>query len=281
MIGSNDTHVWPVAWSRRPGIASWITVLVTATLAAVSGIAGLAALALSDALVAVLGLSFSVGMLGAATVVAIIRLRVRRRAGRIDHRIGTIHSGLVFRYDRAAHIAHAGMAAGFAGTAVALIVFGVAEMPSPGPAGLVGFLLLGGISLYLLAFLVAMLTGQVRRGHLAVTNDGIEHRSWVSESAVRWADVRGVDPISADGQATEILGMHDGVVPFRYTARFWRMDELGSSRSIVVRGRWLSVDPALLLRVVRFYHEHPRARHELDTPAAAIEQIRRGDLPPL
>lgn len=47
--------------------------------------------------------------------------------------------------------------------------------------------------------------------------------------------------------------------------------------SVVVNGRRLAVDPAVVYHALRYYHAHPEMRAELLTPAG-VQRIRSGRL---
>lgn len=159
----------------------------------------------------------------------------------------------------------------FGSFAVAMLAVGVRDGFGD-PAVLVPLAISGVVSIPCLYFLFTVLRGGLRRGSLALMLDGVYHRGWRNRSFVGWDEVLSVrayevlhGPIIRIGS---VGNNHSSVAP----------TSSGPIREIEVRGRLLSVDPALAYHALRYYHEHPEARAEL-AGDAAVRRLRRGALP--
>lgn len=131
-------------------------------------------------------------------------------------------------------------------------------------------LILGlGVSIYLLWFVFDGLRGKLARGVVALTPAGVYHRSWAFRSYAPWDSVMDVQAAEADGPLIELLVSANGASWYERTSILWNQEELSLTPHMAIRGRWLSVDPALLYHALRYYHTHPEARPELGTPAGA------------
>ncbi|MGH3979219.1 MAG: hypothetical protein ACRDRZ_09500 [Pseudonocardiaceae bacterium] len=140
------------------------------------------------------------------------------------------------------------------------------------PAVLVPLAISGVASISCLYFLFTVIRGRLGRGSLALMPDGVYHRGWMTRSFVGWDEVLSVrayevlhGPIIRIGS---VGNDHSSVAP----------TSSGPVREIEVRGRLLSVDPALTYHALRYYHEHPEARAEL-AGDAAVRRLRSGALP--
>ncbi|MGH3907487.1 MAG: hypothetical protein ACRDTE_25415 [Pseudonocardiaceae bacterium] len=126
-----------------------------------------------------------------------------------------------------------------------------------------------GVSIYLLWFVLDGLRGKLARGVIALTPTGVYHRSWSFQSYAPWDSVMDVHAAEADGPLIELLVTANGGSWHERTSVLWRQEEWSLAPHLAIRGRWLSVDPALLYHALRYYHAHPEARLELGTPAGA------------
>src|SRR5205807_9794806 len=85
---------------------------------------------------------------------------------------------------------------------------------------------------------------------------------------IGWDAVRGVAPVSGDGQRIVITSDR----PIEVRGRSWMqrpskavLARASGTPLLVVRGISLAVDPALAFHVLRFYYDNPGARGELAT----------------
>ncbi|MGQ0625016.1 MAG: hypothetical protein ACT4PP_10275 [Sporichthyaceae bacterium] len=120
-------------------------------------------------------------------------------------------------------------------------------------------------ALWLGAFLVPIALGQVQRGALYLTPQGIHH-VWVGAWwTIDWDDVRfnlGGVPLKLQGQP--------GTVRRGRTAFFsWKgRDRWDKGDTMAIDNRWLSVGPSRLDHQIEYYLTHPDQRHTLGTPTS-------------
>jgi hypothetical protein len=117
---------------------------------------------------------------------------------------------------------------------------------------------------------------KIVRGYLALSTDGIYHRSWGFISFAPWEHVSDVVPAEGDGQLIEVRAGTNTKSWSRRTARF-----LGSpscSPGLAVRGMFLSVDPVLAYYALLFYLANPDARSELGCDAG-VQRLRKAAIP--
>lgn len=132
-------------------------------------------------------------------------------------------------------------------------------------------LILGlGVSTYLLWFGLDGLRGKLTRGVVALTPTGVYHRSWAFQSYAPWDSVMEVHAAEADGPLIELLVSANGGSWHERTSVLWKQEEWSLVPHMAIRGRWLSIDPALLYHALHYYHAHPEARPELSTPAGVL-----------
>jgi hypothetical protein len=116
------------------------------------------------------------------------------------------------------------------------------------------------------SFLVAVLSGRVTRGFLALTPSGIYQRGRSLESYLPWESIMGATAIY-NGISPQIfvVGRADVSSDRRQTARFWRLDRLPRDSMIVIDCLTFGIDRNLLHEIVTYYVDHPEAREELGT----------------
>ncbi|MGH3923973.1 MAG: hypothetical protein ACRDTT_14080, partial [Pseudonocardiaceae bacterium] len=113
------------------------------------------------------------------------------------------------------------------------------------------------------------------RGLVALAPEGVYHRSSTFRSYFPWDRVTEVSAIDKNGPYIT-MGVRPGPDSwFRKTSRLWRQEEFSFAPHMAVRGRWLSVDPAIVYYAIIFYRDHPVARRELSTDAG-VERLRSG-----
>lgn len=117
------------------------------------------------------------------------------------------------------------------------------------------------------------LRGTAARGELLLSPDGIRYRTFAYDAWLDWTAVRRVSV--ARGDELPIVLLASPEQPPRLRPHSWLLrpgnSTLAAAREgrLVVRAGLLSVDPALALHVLHYYHVHPDARAELGTNAAA------------
>jgi len=126
---------------------------------------------------------------------------------------------------------------------------------------------------YLAIFCFQGLAGKLRRGYVALSPDGVYHRGWAFRADAPWDGIISVEAAELDGPLIHVIVTTDGGAWIERTSRLWKQEELAFAPSLAIRGRWLSVDPALLYHALRYYHTHPEACPELASPAG-VQRLR-------
>lgn len=152
----------------------------------------------------------------------------------------------------------------FAGT-LAAAVLGIADGQDGWTAQLV--IGLGGTG-YLGWLLTAVLTGRLRRGHVALSPTGITHQSWSYTARTPWTAVTDIaTSTDADGPLLLIRG-HANTTTVERRFRAWRQPELAHLPHLAVRGAYLADDPVLLRHTLTRHLADPGARARLGTSTA-------------
>ena len=121
---------------------------------------------------------------------------------------------------------------------------------------------------YLLWCVVDLARGRLGTGLVALTPNGIYHRSWAMRSYLPWEHVLEVVPADVRGPLVQVIAAANTTGWVRRTSSAWRQGELAFAPHLAVQGRFLAVDPTLLYRAVLFYHDNPAARAELGDEVA-------------
>lgn len=155
----------------------------------------------------------------------------------------------------------------------------VAQRPQVRDVATLGILTVSGVAnLYAVWFAFDLITSRWSRGRVALSADGLYHRSAAFSSYVPWEGMTIASPIDRGGPFITIGTRGAGSSWFRRTSMLWKQEELAFAPHIAIRGRWLSVDPATMYYAVRFYLEHPDARPELST-TVGVDRLRSGGFP--
>ncbi|MFI6212537.1 hypothetical protein ACIBCD_11095 [Nocardia brasiliensis] len=135
------------------------------------------------------------------------------------------------------------------------------------------------IALVMIAFLAYyMYSARNRRGFIALTDQGVAQRSGHTEKNISWSNIGSVSADMVNNTHVVRLTPIPGVkIDIATTSVFDRLQRGLLERSIDMPVWVLGMDPALFLHLVRFYWQHPEARHELGTDAV-VGRMRRGDL---
>jgi hypothetical protein len=143
------------------------------------------------------------------------------------------------------------------------------------PAASVGSALFGLAALFFLSFFGFAALGRVRRGCIALSQQGIHQRGRAFSSFLPWEAFAGVK--AAYNGGPEVLVIAYGNAPWerRQFGWVWKLDKLPPVPMIEIDTTALALDPTLVYHLVRFYVENPSARAELGTDKS-VERARTG-----
>ncbi len=143
-------------------------------------------------------------------------------------------------------------------------------------AATVGILVLSGLAgVYAVWFAFELLSSRWSRGLVALSIEGVYHRSAVFRSYFPWEAVAEISAIDNNGPYITMAVREGADSWFERTSRLWRQEELTFAPHMAVRGRWLSVDPAIVYYELIYYRDHPIARRELGT-TVGVDRLRSG-----
>lgn len=262
---SSDIDLWPDSWRRhaepryRVNLAVVGVVLVLAPI----GIAG--SLFARDNVIAA-RYALAVAVLGALIVWIGVesRLRLRRASARL---MAVTHDaerpGLQIPYSRRIHVLITALMGAFA------LVFIMAAVDSAGSGGVYFW---SALAVVCASFPVLLLRRKYTLGYVLLTSDGVLHRGCAFRSFLPWAGIDMIHPLQTDGPDI-LITARDGT-PWEHAqiTRLWQADKPASIPSddghatkpaIHIPGKYLGVDPALVLATLVFYGQHPEARSEL------------------
>jgi hypothetical protein len=259
-----DNQPWP---ARRR--TSWIVAAVLLALFGAGGLAlGVASVATDGVGLLLVG---SPLLLVAAALVYLSRARRQGSGGLVVREVADLgERGVVLPYSAALGWGY--VVAG----AYCLLFFGLVAAGGLASGGGGGALLVVALLLcgYLLWCVVDLARGRLGAGLVALTPTGIYHRSWALRSYLPWDDVLAVVPAEVRGPLVQVMAAANTTGWVRRTSAAWRQGELAFAPHLAVQGRFLAVDPNLLYRAVRYYHENPTARAELGGDAALTRVAR-------
>jgi hypothetical protein len=139
-----------------------------------------------------------------------------------------------------------------------------------------GAAFLAGCGLIALTFPASAAMGRVRRGGLALSEQGVTQRGWSFESRLSWSGIAGVKAGFNGHPVILLIGYGNSEWRPRYTTRIWRIDRLPPVPMIEIDCRKFGVDCFDLLRYVTCYVENPALRAELGSPAAVTRAAQVG-----
>jgi hypothetical protein len=272
---------WPAEWSRRPlqrrlVVAAIISALI-AVLGGVSAPASFAQGELADGVF----LAVACIYLGHLAGFCVWALRMRRRGVVRSVPVpflGSIERGVEFRYARTGYYLFGSvMLITVVCSASLLAALAVRSLRSELSGSELFFMLIFGFMTLAGPWFVVEMVRQWRaRSRVVLSRRGLHHRRVTFEHFLPWDAVYGVSTEQAGGdplivvKAQHVAGM--SVHRFRPVGS---EEELRVLPFMLVRARWLAVDPALLYHAMRYYFLHPEHRAELGTDAA-LDRIRRG-----
>ncbi|KZM70816.1 hypothetical protein AWN90_40405 [Nocardia terpenica] len=143
----------------------------------------------------------------------------------------------------------------------------------------VGGLLIVLAALGMIVFLGFYGFGRGRRYFFAISEYGVSQALGHTVKTVSWSEVGQVWPVLVNNTHVVRIVPVAGTKVHVDTGRSLidRLQRGLMERSIDLSPSALSIDPPLLLHLVRFYWQHPEAREELKSDAV-IDRMRRGEL---
>ncbi|ATL66064.1 hypothetical protein CRH09_07415 [Nocardia terpenica] len=143
----------------------------------------------------------------------------------------------------------------------------------------VGGLLIVVVVLGMIAFLIFYSFGRGRRYFFAISEYGISQGLGHTVKTIPWGEVGQVWPVLVNNTHMVRIAPVAGVKVHVNTGRSLvdRLQRSLMERSVDLPASALSIDPPLLLHLVRYYWQHPKLRNELESDAV-IDRIRRGEL---
>lgn len=222
-------------------------------------------------------------LFGIATIVVLTRLRLRGRSTRTlhsDYVHGAGQRGLVIPYTQAlgtVYLIVAGTSLLLFGIIASVTLVALIGTGARDPILVIQAIVSLGAAAYLCWFVTEVARKRFAIGRVALTPDGIYHRSWAFESFLPWEQVLSVSAGQLDGQLITLTTYSNAQPHFRKLSQMWKQPEVKLAPHTAILGRYLSIDPALAIHTLTFYYEHPQARSELGTEAA-VERVRHGDV---
>ncbi|MGH3902959.1 MAG: hypothetical protein ACRDTE_01980 [Pseudonocardiaceae bacterium] len=281
MQASEQALPWPTPWPQmvRPGVVLWGVLGSVAVLAiAVGGVVGWMT---GDSSGVVFLLATPILVVAAGGWLSVnVRGRNRRSSNiTLAHVSRLDQSATVVPYSRGLYVAYLLWPAAvmiFFLPIFLVTLLDVLDGSVVRDAATVVILVLGGVAVvYALWFAFDLLSSRWSRGLVALSPEGVYHRSVVFRSYFPWEAVTEISAIDNNGPFIA-MGVRDGADSwFERTSRLWRQEELAFAPHMAVRGRWLSVDPAIVYYALIYYRDHPVARRELDTTVGA-DRLRSG-----
>lgn len=122
-------------------------------------------------------------------------------------------------------------------------------------------------------FFVALVLGQIRRGEVTLSPDGIRQRGWSFESYLPWDAIAGAKAAYNGYRMVLVFAYANATWERRVTTWPWRIDKLPPVPMFELDCRKFDVDPVLLCHLVTFYANTPAARDELGTEVP-LERVR-------
>ncbi|MGH3937531.1 MAG: hypothetical protein ACRDTG_02685 [Pseudonocardiaceae bacterium] len=211
--------------------------------------------------------------LGLVTVLSVWLLRTRRRLSPRTvtlHTTGSAEDGVLIAYSGWLYRWLATMMLLTFAVLAGIVLSGLTGWvipPFTSPPGVVSVVLLSATELYCLWILLEMASGQLAHGRVALSPQGIHHRSLTFEHGVPGYAVNAVSAEDLNGPVIVAKAFPSDHTRVRKTSWVGKQQEFQLLPYLAVRGRSLAVDPAVLYHALRYYHAHPEDRPELATDA--------------
>lgn len=116
--------------------------------------------------------------------------------------------------------------------------------------------LIGGVAVAGVPTVIALARGRFRLGGLLLTPEKVSYSSYATERSIRWEKIMSVDEMTSRGGAVNSEGI----------------TVIGTNDALDIPCGMLHTNTADLLAVIRFSHQHPRARTEL-ADARALSRL--------
>lgn len=152
-----------------------------------------------------------------------------------------------------------------------LCLGGAIEMLIAGYLG--GAILPGLFGVFCASFFVALISGQIRRGGVTLSREGIRQRGWSYESYLPWEAIAGGKAAYNGFRMVLVFGYANATWERHATTWPWRIDALPPVPMFELDCRKFDIDPVVLCHLVTFYANNPHARDELGTNAP-LERVR-------
>ncbi|MDV6012954.1 hypothetical protein [Haloechinothrix sp. LS1_15] len=145
--------------------------------------------------------------------------------------------------------------------------------------------LTGCVAAIFLSFPLLLVTGRYGRGYVLVTQHGVFQRGWTFWSYLPWSAVESISAIQTDGPDIVIFANDDAPWEREQLTKLWRQDRLPEltledgyslKPTMVIQGKFLEADPALVLAMLGYYANDPKARAELGSQRA-LDRARSAD----
>lgn len=144
-------------------------------------------------------------------------------------------------------------------------------VPASGLAGA----LTGAAALFCASFVLLVISGNVSRGRVVLSQHGIYQRGRAFASYLPWEAFAGAK--AAYNGSPEVLVIAYSNAPWQkqQLSKVWKIDKLPPVPMIEVNCPNLAIDASLVYHFVKFYVDNPAARGELGT-SASLERARAG-----
>lgn len=278
---SSDADLWPDSWHRGPEPRYRLSLVVVAVMLVVAPLGMAYSLFGRDNIVGG-GYSIAVAVVGSLIVWIGAESRLRTRRGGADLATTALEDGrpgLRIPYSLRIHVLITALMAAIA------LVFLMAAIDSI-PSG--GAYFWGALALLFGSFPLLLLRKRYALGYLHLTPDGVLHRGWTFRSFLPWGSIDMIHPMQTDGPDILITAQDRTPWEHKQLTRLWRADKPavvpsddghGRKPAIHIPGKYLGVDPALVLATLVFYGTHPEARTELGSESA-LTRFRSGAASP-
>ncbi|RSM70639.1 hypothetical protein DMH04_44305 [Kibdelosporangium aridum] len=254
---SSDRLPWPAEWPHHSGRRYWPGIVLLALFGLVAFGAGLGFVAIGVPGGVKYGLLAALMFMFGAF--AMYYTRVRRPAGYTDVR--SDHPATEMRYSLVAFVCLVGLMC----CATAIFVLAAVDYWRGGTTA--AALVFGVLGLGTATFVVAVLTGRVRRGRLTLSAAGIEQRGWTFSSFLPWEAFAGVKATYNGRPEVLVIAYANAEWRKQQFTRLWKIDRLPPVPMIEVDCAQFAVPPEGLYALLKHYIEHPEARVELGTDA--------------
>jgi hypothetical protein len=279
--GSRTTEAlpWPVSWPMPKRTGGLVWMVFSALLAACGGAAGVSLLLPGPvdprAFIVVALIPMGCGL---ALSFGTQRLGIRSRSTRAVRSVNAddgVGAALSVPFMRSLWIAQWLVIGGILLGAAPLLAVSCIVAFTSSPLNVTAMIygaVMALAALPLAALAIEGLRGTALRGELLISAQGIRYRTLAYDVSMEWTALQTVSTAGGDSLRIVLVGYADMAPSVQ--GHSWLLGVSKAVRAqaaeatIAIRGLPLSVDPALALHTLRYYHAHPDARAELGTDAA-------------